>query len=198
MILDCIQCRCRCPALLYHLRFFFLLPLTANHQKFNTALSKQCYVVWRLVLKRYLFSSAVISDGVFNVAVKIFFQHFIQCKDYSDSCFRSRRNLDSHHCGLYSVFTVVLATISQTTLFHLIHTFAPFYLTVFFSPAPELHPSFVLLLLQVFVHHPPDAGIGSLGVNIPPYKYKLGHRKVLHLEHVCNIAAVLIFLVYYF
>lgn len=124
------------------------------------------------MLERYLFSSAVTSDWAFSVAVNIFFQHFIQCKDSSDSCFRSRRNLDSHHCGLYSVFTVVLATISQTILFHLIHSFAPFYLTVFFSPAPELHLSFILLLFQVFVHHPPNAVIRSLGVSIPLYKYK--------------------------
>lgn len=128
-----------------------------------------------------VFSSAVISDWVFRVAVNIFFQHFTQCKDYSDSSFQSGRNLDSHHCGLYSVFTVFLATISQTILFHLIHSFAPFYLTVtvFFSPAPELHPSFVLLLLQVFVHHPADSGTGSLGVSIPLWKYKLRHRKVM-------------------
>lgn len=131
-------------------------------------------------MERYLFSSAVTSNRVSSGAVTIFFQHFIQCKDSSDSCFRSRRNLDSHHCGLYSVFTVVLATISQIIQFYLIHSFAPFYLTVtvFFSPAPELHLSFILLF-QVFVHHPPNAVIRALGITIPLYKYRMRHRKVL-------------------
>lgn len=197
-MLDCIQWRCRCPALLYHLSFF-LLPLTANHQKFNTALSKWCYVVWRLVLKRYLFSSAGISDGIFNVAVNIFFQHFTQCKDSSDSCFRSRRNLDSHHCGLYSVLTVVLATISQTTLF-IWSTLLPHFISLLLSFSP--HPQNCILLLFFSCSRFLFTILQMLGLDhwepIFLFTNTNWDTEKSYLKHVCNIAAVLIFLVYHF